>query len=337
MTPSMDKLTIDQAELAEVHQLLDQYESELRDLDTEEALHRATILAHQLPARIREHLNAFRLEQRTGVLCISGYQVDEERLGPTPGHWRDRAGHSPAHREELLLVLYGSLVGHPFAWATQQDGRLIHDVVPIKGHENEQLGSSSESLLTWHTEDAFHPLRGDFLSFACLRNPYAAATTVGYIDDLEFPESVKEVLLQERFGIRPDESHLAKNNTVQGADAFEGINEMQENPDRVAVLFGDPNQPYIRADPYFMVVPDNDAEAQWALDAFVKAMDEAMFDLTLAGGDFCFLDNFRAVHGRKPFKARHDGTDRWLKRINLTTDLRKSRGARPARTDRAIS
>jgi hypothetical protein len=35
------------------------------------------------------------------------------------------------------------------------------------------------------------------------------------------------------------------------------------------------------------------------------------------------------VHGRKPFKARHDGTDRWLKRLDVTLDLRKSRAARP--------
>jgi Fe(II)/alpha-ketoglutarate-dependent arginine beta-hydroxylase len=332
----MDRLQLDRIELDETNRLLDKYEAELEDLESEEALHRATVLAHQLPARIREHLNAFRLGRLSGVLCISGYAVDHDRLGPTPGHWRDRPRRSPAYREEALLVMLGSLIGDPFAWGTQQDGRLVHDVVPIKGHENEQLGSSSESLLTWHTEDAFHPLRGDFLSFACLRNPYDAATTVGYVDDLELPESVAEILFQERFGIRPDESHLAKNNSTPEVAAFDDINEMQRNPDRVAVFFGDRHQPFIRADPYFMIVGDDDPEAQKALDTLVRAMDEAMFDMVLADGDFCFLDNFRAVHGRKPFKARHDGTDRWLKRVNLTVDLRKSRAARPGRTARAI-
>ena len=333
----MDRLQIDRIELDDINRLLDKSEAELEDLEAEESLHRAAMLAHQLPSRIREHLNAFRLGRLSGVLCISGYVVDQARLGPTPTHWRDRPDPSPAHREEMLLVMLGSLIGDPFGWATQQDGRLIHDVLPIRGHEHEQLGSSSESVLTWHTEDAFHPLRGDFLSFACLRNPYDAATTVGCVDDLELPRSAEEVLFQERFGIRPDESHLAKNNSAPESDAFDGINEMQRNPDRVAVLFGDPLQPYIRADPYFMTVADDDHEAQVALDALVKAMDEVMFDLTLASGDFCFLDNFRVVHGRKPFKARHDGTDRWLKRANLTVDLRKSRAARSGRADRAIA
>jgi Fe(II)/alpha-ketoglutarate-dependent arginine beta-hydroxylase len=338
MTLHMDRLQLDRIELDEVNRLLDKHESELADLEDEENLHRAAVLAHQLPVRIRERMNAFRLGRLPGVLCISGYEVDQDRLGPTPRHWRERPDPSPSHREDALLVMLGSLIGDPLAWATQQDGRLIHDVIPIKGHENEQLGSSSESLLTWHTEDAFHPLRGDYLTFSCLRNPYGAATTVGYVEDLKLAAEVRDVLFQERFGIKPDESHLAKNNSAPGGrKEFGDIDRMNSAPDPVAVLFGDPNDPYVRADPYFMVVPDSDPEAKAALAAFEQAMDAAMFDMVLAEGDFCFVDNYRVVHGRKPFKARHDGTDRWLKRVNLAVDLRKSRSARPSREVRAIA
>jgi Fe(II)/alpha-ketoglutarate-dependent arginine beta-hydroxylase len=333
---SMDALELDAAERRAVKEILDEFEGDFERLDSPEVLHRITVLAHQLPIRIRLHLNAFRLEQLSGVLRIAGHVVDQERLGPTPAHWRDRPVPSPAHREELLLLMYSSLLGDPFCWATQQNGRLIHDVIPIKGHENEQLGSSSESLLTWHTEDAFHRLRGDFLSFACLRNPYHAATTVGYIDDLDLQENVQAVLFEERFGIRPDESHLPKNNSLSAIGAFGGIEEMDRDPERVAVLFGDPQHPYIRADPYFMTVGPGDHEAESALAEFTKAMDHKMFDLVLGSGEFCFLDNFRVVHGRKPFKARHDGSDRWLKRINITSDLRKSRTARKGAGVRAI-
>jgi Fe(II)/alpha-ketoglutarate-dependent arginine beta-hydroxylase len=332
----MDRLEIDTAERQAVTQLLDEAEDGLRDLEYNEVLHRATVFAHELPQRIRRTLNAFRLEQLSGVLCISGYAVDQDRVGPTPAHWRDLTTPSTTRREELLLILLSSLLGDPFGWATQQDGKLIHDVLPIKGQEHEQLGSSSESLLTWHTEDAFHPLRGDFLSFACLRNPYLAATTIGYVNALDLPDSTKAILFQERFSILPDESHLAKNNSVSSTGAFTDIEEIQRRPDRVAVLFGDPEQPYIRADPYFMIVSSDDHEARLALDQLVKEMDEKMFDLRLESGDFCFLDNFRVVHGRKPFKARHDGTDRWLKRINVTCDLRKSRSARLPESARSI-
>jgi Fe(II)/alpha-ketoglutarate-dependent arginine beta-hydroxylase len=324
----MDKLQIDRAERHALVLLLDQLEAEFEHLESDEALCRAVVFAHELPSRIRATLNEFRLEQMSGVLCLSGYVVDQDRIGPTPAHWRDRPGRSTARREELLLILFSSLLGDPFGWATQQNGRLIHDVVPIKGHENEQLGSSSESPLTWHTEDAFHSLRGDFLSFACLRNPCAVATTIGYVDLLDLPGPAKSILFEERFAIRPDESHLAKNNSAPDSATFAEVEEMWRSPVRVAVLSGDPALPYIRADPYFMSVGPDDQEAQNALDQLVKAMDENMFDLCLESGDFCFLDNLRVVHGRKPFKARHDGTDRWLKRVNVTCDLRKSRAAR---------
>lgn len=325
----MDRLQIDAAELKELTELLDEIEGEFDSFESGSELHRATVFAHELPTRIRHALNAFRLEQMSGVLCISGYPIDDDRIGQTPAHWRDRPYPSTAHREELLLLLFSSLVGDPFCWATQQDGRLIHDVLPIKGHENEQLGSSSEALLTWHTEDAFHPLRGDFLSFACLRNPYAAVTTVGYVDSLALPDYTLSILSEERFGIRPDESHLAKNN-FNSNESFGAIEKMQEEPKLVSILFGDPDRPYIRADPYFMSVPEDDQGAAIALNDLTREMDRKMLDMRLEGGEFCFLDNFRVVHGRKPFTARHDGTDRWLKRINITCDLRKSQAARIA-------
>jgi Fe(II)/alpha-ketoglutarate-dependent arginine beta-hydroxylase len=332
----MDKLELGTAELEELTLLLDEIEDQFDDLESSATLLRSVVYAHKLPIRLRSALNEFRLEQMSGVLCISGYPVDQKRLGPTPPHWRDRPVPSTSRREELLLILFSSLLGDPFCWATQQDGRLIHDVLPIKGHENEQLGSSSESVLTWHTEDAFHPLRGDFIAFTCLRNPDAAVTTIGYVDSLDLPDEAKAVLFQQRFGIRPDESHLPKNNSGSDSEKFTNIDKRQADPDNIAVLFGDPEKPYIRADPYFMTVRYDDQEAQFALDQLVGQMEERMVDLQLRSGDFCFLDNFRVVHGRKPFKARHDGTDRWLKRLNISCDLRKSRIARRPGT-RAIS
>jgi Fe(II)/alpha-ketoglutarate-dependent arginine beta-hydroxylase len=324
----MDRLEIDATERQEINRLLDEIEGDFENLESDEALQRSMLCAHELPNRVRSTLNAFRMEQMSGVLCISGYVVDQDRVGPTPAHWRDRPARCTTRREELLLILFSSLLGDPFGWATQQNGKLIHDVLPIKGHEHEQLGSSSEAPLTWHTEDAFHPLRGDFLSFACLRNPYSAATMIGYADSLDLPDVTRSILFEERFGIRPDESHLAKNNSPRDMAIFEQVNEMKGSPPPVALLFGEPAHPYIRADPYFTTVEPGDHEAQDALDNLVSEMDRKIFDLELQDGDFCFLDNFRAVHGRKPFKARHDGTDRWLKRVNISRDLRKSRAAR---------
>ena len=59
-------------------------------------------------------------------------------------------------------------------------------------------------------------------------------------------------------------------------------------------------------------------------------------DVLLAPGDVLFIDNYRAVHGRRPFTARYDGTDRWLKRISVSRDLRRSRDARATAAARVI-
>jgi alpha-ketoglutarate-dependent taurine dioxygenase len=112
---------------------------------------------------------------------------------------------------------------------------------------------------------------------------------------------------------------------------------MNSNPEKAPVFFGSPDAPYLRVDPYFMDRLDDDPEAQQALDALVKLIDASLVDLVLEQGDFCFIDNYRAVHGRKPFKARYDGNDRWIKRISMTRDLRKSRQARASVTTRVIN
>lgn len=332
----MDRLELDELECEAIAKLLAQVPQGTRSPRSRDLLPTVAVLAHELPERVRHTLNAFRLEQMSGVLTISGQEVDDEVIGPTPAHWREPPVAGSLLDEEVLLLMYASLLGDPFGWKTQQDGRLIHNVVPIHGHENEQIGSSSTSLLTWHTEDAFHPLRGDYLMFACLRNPTATPTMVGSVDDIRLDDSAKSVLFQPRFCILPDDSHTSKNNSEDSEGDFSAIDSLRHDPDPIPILFGDPATPYIRVDPYFMTVSDDDAEAQSALATLVEHVDQQMVDLVLAPGDFCALDNFRIVHGRKPFAARHDGNDRWLKRVNVTRDLRKSRASRRSVADRAI-
>src|SRR6185295_7746912 len=136
------------------------------------------------------------------------------------------------------------------------------------------------------------------------------------------------VLFEPRYLIYPDVSHLEFNgsHSQEKADnslhsARQKIQEMSVNPSRISVLFGDPQCPYVRIDPYFMKQLDDDKEAQEALDGLIASIDQALASVVLQPGDCCFIDNCRTVHGRKAFRARYDGTDRWLKRICVTRDL----------------
>jgi Fe(II)/alpha-ketoglutarate-dependent arginine beta-hydroxylase len=170
--------------------------------------------AHELPRRVRSFLNDFRLlEPHPGICIISGYPLNLSRIGATPNHWKWRSDARNSLHEQILFVLHGSLLGELLGWATQQDGYLVQDVLPIKDNENEQLGTGSEQLLWWHTEDAFHPYRADYIGFLCLRNPDQVATTIGTFEAGRLAAAQVEILFRPRFTIRPDESHQKKNDS----------------------------------------------------------------------------------------------------------------------------
>lgn len=331
----MDRLQLDDAEVRAVIDLADRLAIDYDRVDDQELLVEIPIAARELPVRVHRFLHRLRREE-FGCGIIGGLPIDDAAIGPTPGHWQQARHPSPTLRYELLLLLYTSLIGEVFGWGTQQDGRLVHDVLPIKAHRMEQLGTGSETLLTWHTEDAFHPYRADYVVLACLRNPYRAATQVGGVDDLTLAERDLELLRDERYVILPDESHRPQNNSGNDGIDFSDIEAMLANPPAVAVLFGDRKDPYVRADPYFMRTAEGDELAESALRNLVTEMDARMADVVLEPGDYCFLDNFKVVHGRRPFMARFDGTDRWLKRVCVARDLRKSRAARKSATSPVV-
>lgn len=342
----LNRFELSPSEIQSIHALLNEITATWRSSEDADMLGNVTVLAHELPRRLRSFLNDFRLsEPASGIAVVSGFPIDDTRVGTTPSHWKVRAEASPALREEMFLLLCGSLLGEAIGWATQQNGFLVHDVIPIKGHELEQLGSSSEQLLWWHCEDAFHPYRGDYLGLLCMRNREQVPTTFACINQIRIDDAVARILLEPRFTIRPDESHSMKNaadpKTLDNADdawrsAFERINQMSSEPEKVSVLFGDAKEPYLRLDPYFMDPLVDDPEAQKALDTLIASIDASLTGLVMQPGDCCFIDNYRTVHGRKPFTARYDGYDRWLKRINITRDLRKSRSIRPSCTSRVL-
>jgi Fe(II)/alpha-ketoglutarate-dependent arginine beta-hydroxylase len=342
----MSKIVMTPEEVEQTHALMTELAARYGSPENQEFLDEADVLAHDLPLRIRKAVRQFRLfEPEDAILIVSGYRINFEKIGPTPTHWRQHEAANDTVAEDMLLVLLGSLLGEPIGWSTQQDGRIVHDILPIKGHEGEQLGSGSEVPLTWHVEDAFHPYRGDYLGMMCLRNPDGVPTTFAAIKKVQLTEAQKAVLASPHFTIRPDESHLVKNRggTKELSTAeqeilersYRKIEQMWNSPEKIPVLFGDPQAPYVRLDPYFMD-PVADPQAQATLQQLTEQIDGAIEDCVLQPGDFCFIDNFQAVHGRKPFKARYDGHDRWLKRVNVVRDLRKSRESRLTASSRVL-
>lgn len=342
---SVQKLRMTDEDIAAIRELGDELAERYESVENEEFLRESGVYAAELPRSIRRAVRDYRLMESSGMLVLSGLPVDDSALGPTPAHWKDDGDRATTRSHDFFFFLVSCLLGEPIGWATQQNGRIMHDIFPIKEHEHEQIGWGSDELLTWHTEDAFHPQRTDYLGLMCLRNPDGVETTAADVADVEIDDETRSLLSEERFYILPDNSHRAENQ-VDEEDADERVSELRrrsreyverelENPTPVAVLFGDPDSPYLRIDPHFMQVRHGLRE-QHALNLIGKAIDRGMGGVVLAPGDICFIDNYRMVHGRKPFTARFDGTDRWLRRLNVTRDLRKSRALRLRPDSRVI-
>jgi Fe(II)/alpha-ketoglutarate-dependent arginine beta-hydroxylase len=312
------RLALTEEELGEIQLLVREVAARHSSVEGADFLDNVSTYAHEMPRRLRVFLNTFRLTEPSGVCLISGYPVDDAKVGKTPPHWRKKPDGSYTMEVEVFLNLCGALLGDAIAWSHQRDGLICQDLVPIEDHANRMIGSGSELELVWHTEDASYSYRGDYIGLMCLRNPDAVPTTFALIDEVRLDLDQVEVLFEPRFVFRPDPSHPTDS---------EG--------EMASVLFGDPRFPYVRFDPYCMDRPETE-EALSAMDYLTRAINDNLMGVALLPGECLFIDNYKAVHGRSSFKARFDGTDRWLKRINVARDLRKSRAVRKAPASRVI-
>lgn len=283
----------------------------------------ATTHAQRLPLRLREFLCDVR-ETEADLSVVSNLPIDPS-LPPTPAGWDLAAKTGAGHREELTLLLVGSALAEPFAWANQQDGRVVHDVCPAPGQEAALTSASSETELSLHTEDVYHSCRGDYVSLFCLRNPDAVGTTVVRVADLDLQPELREALRRPEFRFYADDSH-AVGFTTGTQDDYLGGRPYETG----SVLFGPLEHPYLRFDIDFMSAdgadPGDKTDMTDMTDVIQRTQGtfgEAIERVALAPGDAVFVDNYQVVHGREPFTPRYDGHDRWLKRLNLIRDVRR--------------
>ncbi|MFG2719235.1 guanitoxin biosynthesis L-enduracididine beta-hydroxylase GntD [Streptomyces sp. NPDC048416] len=283
----------------------------------------------ELPVGLREFLADFRTHETAAACKVTGLPVDDEAVGPTPLHWTEAAKSDAARREEFFLSLLTGCVGEVFGWPTLQEGRLIQNVLPMPGEETQQSGHSSDVLLAWHTEDGFHPYRCDYLGLFGVRNQDQVPTTLASVADIDLDGRSRRILHERRFTTLPDDEHLRQLRlTAPDSPALLRLQRMRDEPEPVAVLFGDESDPYLRIDPYFMPQLNDDDETARALRRLTAELDRVQSDVVVEAGSLLFVDNYRAVHGRRAFASRYDGTDRWLKKTVSTRDLRKSRDMR---------
>ncbi len=303
--------------------LADRLRDQVDRLDRVESLDQATELSTKLPTSVTEALSTLATgEGEIPAVLLSGNDLGPVVSVPTPRSFGEHE--SLTGTADGMIYLLGALIGSPYCFASQQRGSLVLDVIPLRGCEEDQLGCSSTVALEWHNEDAFHPLRADFVILMCIRNDQQAATRLVFVDDVELEADVLDQLRQPQFTILPDVSHsydynLATSGIVDGSEeVFAGIARTQREPARAAVLTEDSRQ--ICVDFAYMPAELQSDAANAALRALRTAVERAGRSVALAEGDVLIFDNRRCLHGRDSFGARYDGADRWLRRLNVSRE-----------------
>ena len=111
----MYKLELTDEEVGVIQSLVIEVASRHGSVGKADFLHNATTYAQELPRRLRAFLNAFRLTEPSGVCLISGYPVDDAKIGKTPPHWRTNPDDPSAREEGIFLNLCGALLGDAIA------------------------------------------------------------------------------------------------------------------------------------------------------------------------------------------------------------------------------
>ncbi|MEV5595442.1 TauD/TfdA family dioxygenase [Streptomyces sp. NPDC052496] len=262
-----------------------------------------------LPGTLRHQLRP--VDTDDGLFVLRGLHVDDTELGPTPVGWA-AAGDSGAVHDVVLLLL-ATVMGNPIAWHGQQAGRFVHNIVPAPGHETEQTGAGSTALLSPHTEDAFHPGRAHLLMLSCMRNHDRIATTAAGIRNVRLAEDDIALLTRPLLPILPDDAYAEARNFDGGP------------PPPVPTLHRTDDGLTLRFDPAYTPLDDAPTGHRAAYGRLADELARVSRAVCLAPGDVLVVDNDLVVHGRVPFQARYDGTDRWLKRASVRVPARRTR------------
>lgn len=268
---------------------------------------------HIINSNLRSELLHFKLySNKSGGLLIKNLPLGT--IGITP----DKPSHETNQhsKTELLLLTIAKFFGEPVGYAPEHGGTIVQNILPVKTNSTTQQSTSSNVLLAFHTEQAFHPHRPRFLFLLCLKGDVNAHTLLCSIDDIVpyLSNNEIQILKQKRFVTKPDKSFLPP-----GVDGEYSKPLSVFNHNLSTMVF----------DEDLMVGVD--VEANSALECLKQVINDRYQSVCLQSGDLLIVDNNRAVHGRTPFKAKYDGTDRWLQRAFVLEDLINSSHERNGR------
>lgn len=277
--------------------------------DVEEFLVTANLVFHNLPQDIRKKIIEFqRFGNQTGGILIQGLPIDPI-LPPTPLKLTDKFLKN-TFVSEFCAAVFSTPLGEIFSYAQEKEGFLFQDIFPTPTNRSNISSESSDILLDFHTEVAFHPYLPDHIILYCLRQDYMAEaqTIIASIRNIYPLLSKSEIDL------------LKKPIFETGIDySFGNLHTNKGGGPIVSIISGTEKDPLICFDPDLMTCKLLEGmELIGKLNSLAHQMSTSTI---LTPGDLFIIDNKRSIHGRSSFRARFDGNDRWLQRVITKRDL----------------
>ena len=281
------------------------------DINSQATIDLIRTLSRRFPDHVADKIMRFGEDSGNGVLLVRNLDVGDIPATPT------KIGHAtkPDLTSELTLLAAIRLLGHPIGYLPEHGGDLVQNIFPTKDSATRQVSTSSAAELMFHTEAAFHPHMPRWIGLLCIRGDNNAHTTFASIRDIvrTLENETLEQLRKPEYRCGVDESY-GTGRTIGTARP---------------VLWGPNGGEYLWFDADLCIA--DTTEGSRALDALREATRACQGAVTLRKGDLLIIDNYVAVHGRSPFLARFDGTDRWLQRGFVTADLAPSAAERDGR------
>ena len=208
-----------------------------------------------------------------------------------------------------ILLEVASSYGFPISFTQEQNGTLIQNVYPIKSSEKLQISSSSKTQLSLHTETAFHQYKPTVILLLCVRGDPNAVTTYADVDDITKHLSAETIhtLTQPVFTTSVDESF--RTNGEQDMEIVCSILKQSPGTTGYEMCYDE------------ALMRGMNEQATNALGELNQAIGKSIKQVVLDTGDLLVIDNTKVIHGRLPFEARYDGTDRWLLRMFVTATI----------------
>jgi L-asparagine oxygenase len=305
-------ITLDLNDLKLVQSLVEEIKSKVVKPTEEEVLACVPIYAQELPRTLRRFFQDFTTHEIADAISVKTGDFFHTVDIDTPSDYPELNSDYVYNDTQIAHALMATLIGTPVGYSSQRSGRRLNNIIPTQGLEaipNSSSGSKHD--FGFHTEDAFHEFKGDYLGLACIRNDESAVTSFVSINEIQLKPALKAALFKNEYVIGHNPIHELTTDFM---------------PTKQSILYGAWDRPYMRIN--VNNTRGVDKSSRYALEEFVDAMNAARERAVLEAGDFFYLDNLYTAHARDAYSPNWGDRARWLSRFIITKDIRKSTVAR---------